>query len=318
MQTLATSIGNPADCPPQDSRDSPSDQEMENLDFTIVYPTSDEAAISKHHSRRGSQSRSRSASKYRSEGDGKSHIVSPVDQQNHPQRQKQSHNSTCQSESTMSHNLAPEYSFICTFTQMSKYLFDLQRDQNNLVQDHMPKSLHMMSMPLQQIFHRVSMFIELSKTATNHLELMNSQRTTSEIQSLTHLSLMVISVTMDIYLSLAHGGIFWGNGASTEMVHADKTSNSNTMHVVEESPQQACMSCLIRACNSTPLTVVLNLTVMDFHMAQFQGQISQTFSYRLTFDQAASEELQRIQSQTCHLRARLQSCIASVVSGDRT
>lgn len=265
-----------------------------------------------------SRSQSGDSSQNGSESDGRSLIEDHTTKQNQIQREDSSHNLRCgQNELAIIQDPTPPYNFLCIFTQLSRFVFDLRRDQSSLVQDHTFISLQTSSVPLQQIFQKVSNFVEIFKTATNRLDLMMSQGATSETQSLTHLSLIVISITVDIYLSLAQTGIVAPNSTSRETTaFADNAHNSIPWRSVEISRQQDCINSLIRACNYPSLTVVLNLTVMDFHMAQFQGLILQMFSFLLAVDQGASEELQKTQAQTSHVRARLQSSINSIMSGD--
>jgi len=77
---------------------------------------------------------------------------------------------------------------------------------------------------------------------------------------------------------------------TNEMVHADNTSHSNKWKSVDDSWQQDYMDSLARACNCPSLTAVLKLTVMDFHVAQFQRPVQQMFSYLFALDQYATQE----------------------------
>lgn len=176
--------------------------------FANTYTALDETPELHYRSNSGSQPHSGGSSQNGSESDSASR--SQVDDQirklnqNHCKDQSRSQ-SFRQSERGMDPCPTPVYNFISTFTQLSKFLFDLRRDRNSLFQQQTPMALNISLVPLQQIFQRVSTFIEVSKTATNQLDLMASQGSTSEIQSLTHLSLMVIAITVEIYLLLAQG-----------------------------------------------------------------------------------------------------------------
>lgn len=76
------------------------------------------------------------------------------------------------------------------------------------------------------------------------------------------------------------------------------------------------MNSSVRQCGFPPLTVVLNLTIMDFHMAQFQGLVLQMFNHLVTIDQGAADELQKTQAQTSQVRVQLQSLINNIMSGE--